>query len=724
MVPSHLLPGNEPGQAWSPEAPTRRKTLESIAGPDGSISVSVLDAVQARSLQFKARQADSNKSRSVKNRTQPRRASHAVQRGKTTGQTDSSFKHTADTSAGTNQNPLRRNTVPAILEELSPERLQKIHPQSRGSSLPAADDPPGLLTQMGTAATEQSPTTDDQLFKHLARFDFFQQDRYALNDPVPRQSDPFTDDQPSDPFADPPSSPLQSFPDVRSDGDLLGMKKSRTSSSTLQRSTSIVQIAAQEAAEAISRTKIAIAEKLRKSSVEALYEKAKTKSQKLQRRPWVQKTFEYSCYLLILLFLYFVLVGLPLWKGAVLWLYWVVEHKFTIAGTWSITIGLAVLYVSISTFWLDQLIRIRWRLQSGCSYAYLPLLLLFEKEPPFPDDEADVGSPGSSGAANTALVIPCYKAASIIGPTLVAAKRIFPPSHIFVVANGNSPTPLDNTEDVCIAHGVNHVWSPIGSKIVAQFVGGHAVAKTFENVLLIDDDCALPPNFPIVSDRMHGRVKCIGYTIKSTGPNSSIGSWCQQAQDLEYKLSGMQRAVAGFIGSATFPHGAISLWNTRFLIETLNAHPGFNVSEDWFFGHQARELGCRITMCTAVFVETETPSRIFFPEKGGARGGFGEMTVFKQRFYRWNFFFVNGLWYNLKYVCLSWKLGFWELGAKLFVLQEVCETLLYLLAPLVLPISLIVQPAFCGYLLAGTFGIYWINTLVSGQTELAEISYR
>jgi rRNA maturation protein Nop10 len=31
----------------------------------------------------------------------------------------------------------------------------------------------------------------------------------------------------------------------------------------------------------------------------------------------------------------------------------------------------------------------------------------------------------------------------------------------------------------------------------------------------------LPPNFPIVSDRLKKNVKCIGYTIKSVGPNSS-----------------------------------------------------------------------------------------------------------------------------------------------------------------------------------------------------------
>lgn len=76
-------------------------------------------------------------------------------------------------------------------------------------------------------------------------------------------------------------------------------------------------------------------------------------------------------------------------------------------------------------------------------------------------------------------------------------------------------------------------------------------------------------------------------------------------------------------------------------------------------------------MCTSIFVETETPGAVFF-SSGGSRGGFGEMTVFKQRFQRWNFFFVSGLYFNIHYILFSWKLGIWELGAKIFVFQEVC----------------------------------------------------
>lgn len=47
------------------------------------------------------------------------------------------------------------------------------------------------------------------------------------------------------------------------------------------------------------------------------------------------------------------------------------------------------------------------------------------------------------------------------------------------------------------------------------------------------------------------------------------------------------------------------------------------------------------------------------------------MTIFSQRFKRWNFFFVVGMYYDMKYILTSWKLGWWEIGAKLCVFQEV-----------------------------------------------------
>lgn len=75
-----------------------------------------------------------------------------------------------------------------------------------------------------------------------------------------------------------------------------------------------------------------------------VYEKAKTRGAALQRKRWVRIVFEVSAYTLLLLVIYFGLIGMPLWKGGVWWLYWVVSNKFVIQGGWAILIGLAFLY--------------------------------------------------------------------------------------------------------------------------------------------------------------------------------------------------------------------------------------------------------------------------------------------------------------------------------------------------------------------------------------------
>ena len=85
---------------------------------------------------------------------------------------------------------------------------------------------------------------------------------------------------------------------------------------------------------------------MRMTTLRDAYENAKIRGKYLQRKKWVQVVFEYTFYLILLCFVYFVLVGVPLWKGAVWWLYWLVHTHFTVAGTWSITIGLAIMYVT------------------------------------------------------------------------------------------------------------------------------------------------------------------------------------------------------------------------------------------------------------------------------------------------------------------------------------------------------------------------------------------
>jgi hypothetical protein len=53
--------------------------------------------------------------------------------------------------------------------------------------------------------------------------------------------------------------------------------------------------------------------------------------------------FEYAVYTALVLFVYFVLVGVPLWKGAVWWLHWIMQKKTVFQGGWAIVIGMLVL---------------------------------------------------------------------------------------------------------------------------------------------------------------------------------------------------------------------------------------------------------------------------------------------------------------------------------------------------------------------------------------------
>jgi hypothetical protein len=190
------------------------------------------------------------------------------------------------------------------------------------------------------------------------------------------------------------------------------------------------------------------------------------------------------------------------------------------------------------------------------------------------------------------------------------------------------------------------------------------------------------------------------------------------------------------------PHGAISLWDRTFLKQTLHNHPGFSISEDWFLGDSCRRLGCRIQMCSAVFVETATPASVLLGKIEEDRGGFGEPTVFKQRFLRWNFFVANRLWYNLSYFFTSWKLGRWELATKVLghsrgmhlrpialclapiLTSQIYETILYILTPFTLPISLIVRPEFCVALMMSTLGLYLLHIVVFNAVHLRQKNER
>lgn len=81
----------------------------------------------------------------------------------------------------------------------------------------------------------------------------------------------------------------------------------------------------------------------RTTSLASHYNMASLVNIKHKRKVWVRILLELGAYTVMVAFVYFVLIGVPLWKGAVYWLYWVVKHKFVVEGGWSIVMALVIL---------------------------------------------------------------------------------------------------------------------------------------------------------------------------------------------------------------------------------------------------------------------------------------------------------------------------------------------------------------------------------------------
>lgn len=60
-----------------------------------------------------------------------------------------------------------------------------------------------------------------------------------------------------------------------------------------------------------------------------------------------------------------------------------------------------------------------------------------------------------------------------------------------------------------------------------------------------------------------------------------------QMHDLRYRLSDLPESFFSKTsegGSASFPHGAISLWDRSLLEKCFHRHPGHRASPNWFLG--------------------------------------------------------------------------------------------------------------------------------------------
>lgn len=314
--------------------------------------------------------------------------------------------------------------------------------------------------------------------------------------------------------------------------------------------------------------------------------------------------------------------------------------------------------------------------------------------------------------SNTALIIPCHKAERVVGKTLENALKIFDAASIFVIDNGSSDTPVDGTKDICIKLGVNYTYLPIGHKSAAIYTGA-LLAKDYEYILQIDDDMQLDENmsFPITEN-----THCLAYTISATNLNGEE-KLIHKFQDVEYKMAGIMKAFESWVGSANFPHGAISLWKRTTLIDVMHNHPMFPMSDDWFTGWVCNQMGYRIETCDSNFTKTDVPSIYFLNETDSRQSGYGSSTLFAQRFGRWYGFTVVQWFYMMYSIIFNWKLPFFRaVSQKLIWMWQIVRFNLVVVRYMFFAFNFHLAPAWSGYML--------IVVVVSSQFTFILTNYK
>lgn len=83
-----------------------------------------------------------------------------------------------------------------------------------------------------------------------------------------------------------------------------------------------------------------------------------------------------------------------------------------------------------------------------------------------------------------------------------------------------------------------------------------------------------------------------------------------------------------------------------------------------------------------------------------------------------NFFYLYRLREDLNYLIFAWRLGRYEWATKLFVLSEVYSTFIYAARPIMLPVSLIVQPKMVAVMTGSLMAVYLLGIIFFNAVHL------
>lgn len=126
-------------------------------------------------------------------------------------------------------------------------------------------------------------------------------------------------------------------------GSTIQNPNSNRKTQSIRRSVALVPTIVTEAGHAVSETIGGLFSRPHRSSLHYTYERAKVRHKQLQRSKAMQILFQYTFYIVIMLFIYLVLVGQPLWPGAVWYTYLLFQSYAGFVGGTSAFLGLSFL---------------------------------------------------------------------------------------------------------------------------------------------------------------------------------------------------------------------------------------------------------------------------------------------------------------------------------------------------------------------------------------------
>eukprot|EP00834_Sanchytrium_tribonematis_P000091 NODE_3_length_80033_cov_0.932970.p7 type:complete len:590 gc:universal NODE_3_length_80033_cov_0.932970:16560-18329(+) len=230
------------------------------------------------------------------------------------------------------------------------------------------------------------------------------------------------------------------------------------------------------------------------------------------------------------------------------------------------------------------------------------------------------------------LIITCHKSADAITETLKAALVHLEPQNIFIADNGNQKEPMDNTRSIIkgLDPRINYRWNNIGNKTLAQYLAVRDIdrnRKDIEHILIIDDDVTISAHLRFPVERIEGNTKALVIGIRGVDNKGKQKVLWTKWQDMEYKVSDFVKIFQDQYCSVMYPHGAISLWDKKILLQILVDHDAIFYADDVKMGMWLTRRGYRLGYYADAVVDTETPETILGPSP----------NYYNQRVRSWDF---------------------------------------------------------------------------------------